>query len=208
MELNEAIHQRRAVRHFTDDPVPTTAIEHLINAAMQAPSAVNQQPWAFGIVRGRDQLRQLSDRAKDYMLSTLPRDLSLHQMADELSRPTHNVFHDASTLIVIFAKPARFDPVEDCCFAAQNLMLAAHGLGLGSCPIGFVRAWLNLTDIKNELGVPARYTAVVPIVVGWPAGATPPVSRREPEIVCWRETPGRGLSAVPFAFTPPPNPHT
>ncbi|HND62014.1 MAG TPA: nitroreductase family protein [Opitutaceae bacterium] len=204
MDLTEAIYGRRAIRHFTDAPVPTTAIEHLLKAALQAPSATNQQPWAFGVVRGQDQLRKMSDRAKDYILVTLPRDLTLHHIADSLTRPETNVFHDAGTLIVIYAKPARFHPVEDCFLAAQNLMLAAHGLGLGTCPIGFARQWLDLPEIKHELGVPVRYTVAMPIVVGWPAAPAAPVSRREPEIVCWRETPGRGLSAVPFPFARPP----
>ena len=56
MELTDAIYQRRAVRHYTPDPVPTTALELLLKAALHAPSAVNQQPWAFGIVRGQDLL--------------------------------------------------------------------------------------------------------------------------------------------------------
>lgn len=203
MDLTDAIYTRRAVRHYTEAPVPTTAIEHILKAALQAPSAINQQPWAFGIVRGREQLQRMSVRAKDYMLASLPRDLALHHMADELSRPEFNVFHDAGTLIVVYAKPARFHPIEDCCLAAQNLMLAAHGLGLGTCPIGLVRPWLDLPEIKNELGVPIRYLAVMPIIIGWPVGPTPPTPRREPEIVFWRETPGRGLSAVPFPFVAP-----
>jgi len=203
MELTDAIYQRRAVRHYTPDPVPTTALELLLKAALHAPSAVNQQPWAFGIVRGQDLLAEMSERAKVYMLAHLPHDLAMHHLSDEFSRPGFNVFHHAGTLVVIYAKPAKFDPIEDCCLAAQNLMLAAHGLGLGSCPIGFARRWLDLPEIKNELGVPVRYAAVMPIVVGWPAGPTPPVPRREPEIVCWRETPGRGLSAVPFPFAMP-----
>ncbi len=204
MELNDAIYQRRAVRHYTDAPVPTPAIEQLLRAARQAPSAVNQQPWAFGLFRDPDLLNRMSEQAKVYLQANLPRDLALHHLSDTISHPGYNVFHHASTLIVIYAKPARFDPIEDCCLAAQNLMLAAHGMGLGTCPIGFARPWLNLPEVKHEFGIPLRYTAVMPIVVGWPAGPTPPVPRLDPEIVCWRETPGRGLSAVPFPFAPPP----
>jgi nitroreductase len=92
-------------------------------------------------------------------------------------------------LIVIYAKPARFEPIEDCCMAGQNLLLAAHAMGLGTCPVGFARPWFNEPEIKLELGIPANYTAVLPIVVGWPAGPTIAPPRAAPEIISWGEDP-------------------
>jgi nitroreductase len=59
-------------------------------------------------------------------------------------------------------------------------------MGLGTCPIGFARPWLDRWEIKRELGVPEHYAAVFPLVVGYPAGPTPSPSREEPEIVSWR----------------------
>ena len=53
-------------------------------------------------------------------------------------------------------------------------------------PIGFARSWFNLPEVKAELGIPANYEPVLPIVVGHPLQSTPPVPRREPEIVCWQ----------------------
>jgi nitroreductase len=190
MELTEAIYQRRAVRHFTDQAVPKEMLLALLRAAVQAPSALNQQPWAFAVIRGRERLERYSERAKHHMLATLPQSLALHRRSDALTAPHANVFHHANTLVTIYAKPPRYDyhPTEDCCLAAQNLMLAAHGLGLGSCPVGFVRPWLNLDDIKYELGIPVNYTAVMPIVLGWPATPTSAPSRGDPEIICWAES--------------------
>lgn len=161
----------------------------LIKAAIQAPSAVNQQPWAFAVVRGRQRLDGYSERAKAYLLATLPQTLSLHRQADVLASTEYNVFHHAGTLVMICAKPALHHPVEDCCLAAQNFMLAAHGMSLGTCPIGFVRPWLNLPIIKAELGISPSYTIVMPLVVGWPAAKTTPTLRTEPEIVCWHKGP-------------------
>jgi nitroreductase len=65
-------------------------------------------------------------------------------------------------------------------------MLAAHATGLGTCPIGFARSWLNLARTKRALAIPLNYTVVFPVIVGYPKGAMPPVVRREPEIVVWR----------------------
>jgi nitroreductase len=189
MELLEAIYQRRSVRHYTDVPVPPATINDLIKAAVQAPSAMNQQPWAFAVIRGRARLDGYSERAKAHLLSILPQDLSLHERAGTLASFEYNIFHGASTLVIICAKPMPHHPAEDCCFAAQNFMLAAHGLGLGTCPIGFARRWLNLPEIKAEIGIPDNYTIVMPIVVGWPAKKTAAPDRLAPEIACWHRAP-------------------
>jgi nitroreductase len=187
MELMEAIYRRQAVRNYTDQPVEKTVVMELLNAAVRAPSAANQQPWAFAVIRGRERINGYSERAKWFMLTTLPRYLALHIRSDLLSNPGYNVFHHAGTLIVIYARPAEYNPVEDCCMAAQNLLLAAHSMGLGSCPVGFVRPWLNQDKIKNEMGISMRYTAVMPVVVGWPARKTEPRPRMEPQILSWDE---------------------
>ncbi|HWA08492.1 MAG TPA: nitroreductase family protein [Opitutaceae bacterium] len=189
MELMDAIYQRRAVRHFTDQAIPKATLMTLLRAATQAPSAVNQQPWAFAVIRGRERLERYSERARHHMLAALPHSLALHRRSDALTGAHTNVFHHANTLVVIYAKPPQHDyhPTEDCCLAAENLMLAACDLGLGSCPVGFVRPWLDLDDIKYELGIPVNYTAVMPIVLGWPAEPVAPTPRDPPEIVCWAE---------------------
>ena len=66
--------------------------------------------------------------------------------------------------------------------AAQNLMLAAYGMGLGSCCIGFARPWLNLGDTKSELGIPDPHVPIAPIVVGYPRRAASRVPRKQPQI--------------------------
>ena len=73
-----------------------------------------------------------------------------------------------------------------CWLAAQNLMLAAYALGLGTCPIGLAVPALNDSAIKKELNIPSEVTAVAPIIVGVPRGAISPVPRKGPEILSWR----------------------
>jgi nitroreductase len=85
-------------------------------------------------------------------------------------------------LIVIAAVAASPWAVEDCSLAAENLMLATHAEGLGSCWIGFAQPWLNSPAGKAALGFPAAYIPVAPIIVGWPKAAPPPVPRKTPEI--------------------------
>jgi nitroreductase len=209
MDLLQAIFHRRAVRHYTDAMVHPAMIADLINAAIQAPSALNQQPWTFAVIRGRQRLDGYSERAKAYMLTILPHLLGLHQRAESLASDSYNVFHHAGTLVVICAKPAGHHPEQDCLLAAENLMLAAHGMGLGTCPIGFARPWLNLPEIKRELGIPGGQSVVLPVVVGFPADTPAPVPRDEPEIVCWHRAPEddlAGHATPPLAQTHEPSP--
>jgi nitroreductase len=185
MDVMEAIYQRRAVRAYTDRPVDKATVEALIKAATHAPSSMNEQPWAFAVVQSTSQLAKWSERIKAYVLKRLKPDSPLAKYRDMISSPDYHVFHRAGTLIIICARPDTHNGEEDCSLAAQNLMLAAHAMGLGTCPIGFARPWLSQARIKRSLSIPDGYAAVFPVVVGYPSGEPPPVQRRAPEILFW-----------------------
>lgn len=186
MEVIKAIYQRRAVRDFSDAEISGAVVLDLIRAAAQAPSAMNEQPWAFAVFHGRERLMRYSRRAKTHLLATTRPSFGLDPRIDQYAEVAANLFHGADTLVLICAKPGRFSPVEDCFLAAQNLMLAAHGHGLGSCPVGFARSWFNLPEVKAELGLPTHYAPVLPIVLGHPAHPPPAVPKNDAEIVCWQ----------------------
>jgi nitroreductase len=186
MELREAIYGRRAVRAYTAEPVPEELIRRLLDCAVQAPSAMNEQPWAFAIVEGAPLLDRLAARAKAYVLDTMPADGPLAQLRSAITEPDYHLFHHAAALIVLCA---RFDGpfvATDCALAAQNLMLAAHDLGLGTCWIGLARDWLGLPGVKAELGIPADHSPIAPIVVGKPAGPTAAHGHEPPRVVAWK----------------------
>ncbi len=70
----------------------------------------------------------------------------------------------------------------DCAMAAQNMMLAAHSRGIGSCWIGLVMPALMDEKILKELGAPPGYKAVAPLIFGYPRGETVMPKRTEPEV--------------------------
>lgn len=185
MDVMEAIYNRRSVRAYTDQPVDKATVEALIKAATHAPSSMNEQPWAFAVIQNAKQLTQWSERIKTYVLNRLKPDSPLAKYREMISSPDYHVFHRAGTLIIICARPDAHNGEEDCCLAAQNLMLAACDLGLGTCPIGFARPWLSQVRIKRSLGMPDAYVPVFPVVVGYPSGETPPVQCRAPKILLW-----------------------
>jgi nitroreductase len=182
----DAIYQRRAVRDYSSRVVQPDVVRTLIQAAIQAPSAVNQQPWAFVVIQDVAMLRRISERAKELSLASLRPGTPLWSHRTILKDPAFNVFYDGSTVIAICAHSGSSWPQsEDCFLAAQNLMLAAHGLSLGTCPIGFARGALNEPEARRELRIPDDHSVAIPILVGYPRVIPPPMPRDEPRILSW-----------------------
>lgn len=180
--LMSAIYGRRAIRAYTSEPVDRATLRSLITAAVQAPSSMGLQPWAFVVVEGAERLKQLSSEAKGRYQVPKGVPLSEHAKAT-LSDPNVNIFHDAPTLVVVCAVNDDIQSVEDCSLAAQTFMLAAYGAGLGTCPIGFSRPWLRMPETKRELGIPDAYVPAFPLVVGHAAERPPAPGRNAPQVL-------------------------
>jgi nitroreductase len=184
----DAIYGRRSVRSYAPERVDRATILALLGAAVRAPTAVHMEPWAFVVLQDLTALKHLSDRAKPLFVGEAHRahlDPGGH-LLDAFTSPEFNIFYDAATLIVICAKPMGPFVVADCWLAAENLMLAACAMGLGTCVIGSAVPALNSSEIKAELGIPAEFLAVAPIIVGWPGDDTTPTARKEPRVLAWK----------------------
>jgi nitroreductase len=181
MDVREAIYGRRAVREFTTEPVEEAVLRLLVDAAIQAPSAVNRQPWLFTIVEDSSLLARVSNEAKAYMLRTSPAALAPHHFLDILNDPKFDIFYGAPVLVVISAAAGPW-AVEDCSLAAENLKLAAHAAGLGTCWIGFALGRLGTPDGKSALKLADTGIPVAPIIVGHPKSAPSAVPRKAPRI--------------------------
>ncbi|HSB95360.1 MAG TPA: nitroreductase [Spongiibacteraceae bacterium] len=180
MDLTEALRTRRAIREYTDEGLSDAEIARLIDIAVLAPSAMNLQPWVFAVVRGAPRLHELSRRIKPYVLEHLPPDSPL---AGHVQNADFEIFHGAPALIVVCSHNTDSQSNEDCCLAAQNVMLAAHDRGLGSCWIGLARGWLNEPAVKDELGIAAHLHPIAPIIVGHRRQLPAPTPRVQPQII-------------------------
>jgi nitroreductase len=183
MELLKAIYGRRAVRSYGKAAVGRDKIERVIDAAVHAPSAMNQQLWTFAIIQGAERMTNVAGAAKRHLLATMEAGSALAKYRDMLMDPGFSIFYGAPCLIVVCATSRDPQAREDCCLAAQNLMLAAHGEGLGTCWIGFARPWLDLVESRRMLGIPSDWVAVAPIVIGVPVEAPAPTPRRTSTVV-------------------------
>ncbi len=188
MKLQEAIDQRRSVRKYTTDTVEKEKLEHLILNASKAPSAMNLQPWAFAVIENQSLLNAYSIEIKKSLIAKMDAETTpLAKYRALMEKESFQLFHHAPALIIIYAKKPSLHPHEDCALAAQNLMLTAADLGLGSCWIGFSLYHFNRSEIKKALQIPEEYEAIAPIVVGYPQTNHLPIPKKAPEIICWHK---------------------
>lgn len=185
----KSIYARHSVRAYAPTHLDSATVQTLLDAAVHAPTAMHEEPWAFVVVQDLVLLHRLSELAKPLFVEEV-RHRNAHGAShsfDHFTRPDFNIFHGADTLIIICAKPMSPFVAADCWLAAENLMLAASAIGLGSCVIGSAVAALNIHKVKTELGIPDEYSAIAPIVVGVPSGEIQATSRKEPMILSWKK---------------------
>lgn len=164
MDLIQAMGERRSIRRYEDRPVDDETVEKLLRAAMSAPSAGNQQPWRFVVVRDAELKRALADCS-----------------------PYASMLPSASVGIVVCGdrsveRHAGFW-VQDCAAATENLLLAAHALGLGAVWLGFHPVAERERCAAALLKLPESVVPLAVVPVGWPAEPLPPVDRFDPTFV-------------------------
>lgn len=216
VDLLEAIQQRRSTRAFLDKPVERETLERLLLLATQAPSAINMQPWEIVVVSGEERqrlsrllvkrLRERSISCGPGAIKRLPEVVVERQREllrciqpnldegtdfnDFINQGSCN-FYGAPTAMILTVdeafSSARFTDIG---IVVGYLVLAAHGMGLGTCPIGLITAFQD--DIREYLNLPEEKKVVVGVAVGYRDEASPvnrSRSSRAPlnEVVRWRE---------------------
>jgi nitroreductase len=161
MDTLETIFTRRSIRAYTDQPIPAEITENLLRAAMQAPSAGNQQAWQFVVITSRPKLNGLAEVLPyGKMLTTAP--LSIVVCGD-LEREKSKGYW-----------------VQDCAAATQNILLAAHAYGLGAVWLGVYPREQRALDVRKALGIPESVMPLCAIAIGYPAEQKPRADRYDP----------------------------
>jgi nitroreductase len=160
MEAIEALMTRRSVRKYTDQPVPDQVVEQLLRAAMAAPSAGNQQPWRFVVIRDRSALESV---ATNLPHGTMAREAQLAVLiCGDLGDERHPGFW-----------------VQDCAAATQNLLIAAHAQGLGAVWLGIYPREERMAHLRSLCKIPDRVVPFALVAVGYPAEQPSPNDRFE-----------------------------
>ena len=158
MDALDAIFTRRSIRKFTEDPVSDQDIETLLRAGMAAPSAGNQQAWEFVVIDDRE------------VLGRIPAVHPYAQMCEE-----------APLCLAVCADLAREKYagfwVQDCSAATENILLAAHAMGLGAVWLGIAPGGDRAQQVAELLHLPRGIEALALVAVGHPAEAKEPADR-------------------------------
>lgn len=158
MDPLETIMSRRSIRRYRHEPVPEAKIDKLLLAAMNAPSAGNQQPWHFVVITDR------------IILDAIPR-----------HHPYAHMLHDAPAAILVCGdenlEVHKGYWVQDCSAAVENLLLAAHALGLGAVWLGVYPEKDRVEALRELLVIPMEIIPFALVAVGYPAEYIPPAHR-------------------------------
>jgi nitroreductase len=180
MDAVTAIHTRRTIRAYQSVPVVRALLEEVLWAAVQAPTppVSGASAWQLCVIEGAARLAEYGARAERYAFELR----APGQRWSWTERPDFQVFWNAPAVVIFCAKNANPEAPFDCCRAAQNLLIAAHALGLGTCWVGAPIPWLTDPEVARELGLPEGYRASAAVLIGHPAEAPPGEPRPRPEI--------------------------
>lgn len=186
---------RRSCRNFQVKPVERAALEDLVRIGVTAPSGTNSQTWTFTILPTREAVIALGDQvarffrrinkaAENRWLRTVLRLVGkpelhdyysdYHQsvaeaLAERANGGADRLFHGATAAIVVGSRPGGSTVKEDALLATQNILLAAHSMGLGTCLIGFaVIPLVRDFRIKRSAGIPEGEKVHSVIALGHP----------------------------------------
>ena len=158
MDVIHAVMGRRSIRRYTRMEVPDDTVNQLLQAAMSAPSAGNEQPWQFIVIRQRG------------ILDAIP---SIH--------PYSHMLKEAALAIAVCGdlklEVYKGFWVQDCSAATQNILIAAHGLGLGAVWLGFYPLEERVAGLKRLLSLPEHIIPLSMVSIGWPAEQKAPAMR-------------------------------
>ncbi|MCD7825200.1 MAG: nitroreductase family protein [Clostridiaceae bacterium] len=142
------IKHRTSIRNFTNEAVEQEKIENILRAAMQAPSAGNQQPWEFYVVTDKGKIKELSETS-----------------------PYAGCAANASVVIAIVYKDDIIFPDYaqiDCSIAVENMLLEIDHLGLGSVMLGIAPLKERMDAVGKVLNLPENLHAFTLLPVGYP----------------------------------------
>ncbi|WP_300162622.1 nitroreductase family protein [Solidesulfovibrio sp.] len=197
-DLVDLLRSRRSCRAFKEKDVPGPMLEDLVRAAVTAPSGTNSQAWTFTVLTSRAAVAGFGEAVAGFFrrlnrIAAMPLARRAYALIgrSELENyyreyyasvaaalaawdrdRTDRLFHGACAAVIIGSRPGASCPAEDALLAAQNMLLTAHAMGLGSCLIGYaVEAMRHDRRVKDAAGLPPEESAHAVVALGWPDAA-------------------------------------
>lgn len=173
-DVLETIMHRRSIRRFGPKQIEENALQQILQAGLYAPSAGGRQGVIFAVCQDRavnERLGKIKRANSHFRMPTATSFVSHEQPSIVDDAKLTNAFYDAPTVITMFAPKNFLFSAEDCAAAAENMMLAADALGIGSCYIG--QGWTAFDDlygqeILRQWSIPNDRYAVMQLLLGYP----------------------------------------
>jgi len=219
--VEEVIFRRRSVRYYKKKQVPEYLIRRILEAGRFAPSAGNAQPWKFIVIQDSKMIQEMTDdvihqckKLKIRLDYTNPVNKTKERITRFLQKRMPNLlhpiplgaisliadgklgaWHGAPTVIVLLADMrAPGKPAMDIGIAGQNIVLAAHSLGLGTCWMSFIEVISRDKKWKKRFGIRYPYKLMTSIAVGFPKGNPDGTVQRETQAIDWFLDGGRQIT--------------
>lgn len=183
--FEQVIRTRRTTRKYLPRQVDEKTLGELVELATLAPSAMNLQPWRFSVVTSREALQAVNEEVKRTGLAMIQQAPELERFRAAFENPDYDIFYAAPALVVIKAPQGNDMAKMDCLLAAENVILAAHAMGLGTCFIGFVLLAGQSPQACRALAVEDGYEIVAPIIVGHTDSIPDTPPQRQPAQINW-----------------------
>lgn len=166
MDFFNVMNTRRSIRSYQDQEVSDELIEKLINAAMTAPSAGNQQPWQFVIIRDKEKLAVIPD-FHPYCKMVTKAPVAVMVCGDPIGKKWSDFW------------------VQDCSAAIQNFLLAARAEGLATVWTGVYPVEDRMKGCLKLFSIPEHIIPLAIIPVGWPKdqGSFKEINRFNPDLI-------------------------
>ncbi len=173
-ETMQTILHRRAIRRFDERQIEEELLQQIVQAGLYAPSAGGKQGVIFAVCQDREvneRLGKIKRANSNPHMATAKNYVSKEQPSIADDPKLVNAFYDAPTVITMFAPKNFLFSADDCAVAAENMMLAADSLGIGSCYIG--QGWTAFADsygqeILRKWKIRTDYYAVMQLLLGYP----------------------------------------
>jgi nitroreductase/NAD-dependent dihydropyrimidine dehydrogenase PreA subunit len=210
-ETERVIYKRRSNRLFEKKDVPQNLIHRVLEAARYAPTGANDRAWEFVVIQDQALIRRIEEhclkrlkmaadryfRPENKTMKVLLNLISLWRPGESDIRVASGaytwaskdtLYHGAPVVIVVLADIRGTAPILDAGICAQNLVLAAHSLGLGTCYVGFILALYSRPkkELLREIGAVYPMRIATSIALGWPEGVIDRAVPRERPRVVWK----------------------
>jgi len=158
------IKSRRSIRAYLPKQIKGKELRAILEAGAYAPSAHNEQAWHFTVIRNKELIDRISEKAKELMAAQ--KDGWVKEMGGKRS---FHVLYNAPTVIVVSMRKDAIAPLVDCSAAIQNMLLAAESLGIGSCWIGLARFYFSIKKELPRLKLPKGHEPCFAVTFGYKA---------------------------------------